>query len=343
MYDKWLVMADRDPEANPAKKQRRTYTKRKGVKDGTDARTSGKSQAKFDVLAFEAYDANQLMSDVTARRLRNSHNKDTKLYPQLQLLSEWRLFQEIARQQMPTTAARGSSLSSLRGDAVDGAKNLLGFEPDLLDVLQLGATSHLRDIVIGAARVARQRRLGSQKQPGFAVVEDVRIGLGDIRKRDEDEATRIREMENDLTLKQAAHKSADEELREKAKNLKEQRAGEQAAAAANKALAATLGGGKWDKWGVGGSTLKTTPKTDDMVGVIEHGKDTGAGAGSGGAGTNVGVNAGINTGANVMRNPAERDGGFVIEVGDIVSYMETQPEYANSPILFKLMNLKSMT
>ena len=254
-----------DTDANPAKKQKRTYTRRKGVKDGADAKTSGKSSAaNFDVLAFEAYDANQLMSDVTARRLRNSNT--IKSYPQLQLLSEWRLFQEIARQQVPNTAARGSSLSSLRGDAVDGSKKILGFDPDLLDVLQLGATSHLRDIIIGAERMAQQRRLGSQKQPGFAIVEDVRIGLGDIRKRDEDEAARIREMENELTLKQAAHKSADEELREKAKNLKEQRAGEQAAAAANKALAATLGGGKWDKWGVGGSTLKMTPKTDDTVG-----------------------------------------------------------------------------
>ncbi len=334
-----------DSEANPAKKQKRTSTKRKGVRDGADAKTSGKSPAKFDVLAFEAYDANQLMSDVTARRHRNKYSKEAKLsiYPQLQLLSEWRLFQEIARQQIPTTAARGSSLSSLRGDAIDGSKKLLGFEPDLLDVLQLGATSHLRDIIIGAARVANQRRLGSLKQPGFAIVEDIRIGLGDIRKRDEDEAARIKEMENELTLKQAAHKSADEELREKAKNLKEQRAGEQAAAAANKALAATLGGGKWDKWGVGGSTLKTRPKTDDMM--FEHGKDAGAGVGPGGAGSNAGasagMNAGLNTGANVMRNQGH--GGFVIEVGDIVSYLETQPEYANSPILFKLMNLKSMT
>jgi hypothetical protein len=45
--------------------------------------------------------------------------------------------------------------------------------------------------------------------------------------------------------------------------------------------------------------------------------------------------------ANGMRN--QLPGGFVIEVGDIVSYLETQPEYANSPILFKLMNLQSMT
>ncbi len=310
-----------DTEANPAKKQKRTYTKRKGVKDGADAKTSGKSSAKFDVLAFEAYDANQLMSDVTARRHRNTSSKEAKSYPQLQLLSEWRLFQEIAKQQIPTSAARGSSLSSLRGDAIDGSKKLLGFEPDLLDVLQLGATSHLRDIILGAARVAQQRRRGPLKQPGFAIVEDVRIGLGDIRKRDEDEAARIREMENELTLKQAAHKSADEELREKAKNLKEQRAGEQAAAAANKALAATLGGGKWDKWGVGGSTPKTTHRTDDTM--VELGKEE------------------SNAVANGMRN--QLPGGFVIEVGDIVSYLETQPEYANSPILFKLMNLQSMT
>lgn len=310
-----------DTEANPAKKQKRTYTKRKGVKDGADAKTSGKSSAKFDVLAFEAYDANQLMSDVTARRHRNTSSKEAKSYPQLQLLSEWRLFQEIAKQQIPTSAARGSSLSSLRGDAIDGSKKLLGFEPDLLDVLQLGATSHLRDIILGAARVAQQRRLGPLKQPGFAIVEDVRIGLGDIRKRDEDEAARIREMENELTLKQAAHKSADEELREKAKNLKEQRAGEQAAAAANKALAATLGGGKWDKWGVGGSTPKTTHRTDDTM--VELGKEE------------------SNAVPNGMRN--QLPGGFVIEVGDIVSYLETQPEYANSPILFKLMNLQSMT
>ena len=313
---------------NPAKKQKRTYTKRKSAKDGGEGKVGKgrKEDAKFDVLAFEAYDANQLMSDVTARRLRNGNSKDQNPYPQLQLLSEWRLFQEIARQQIPTTARGSSSLSSLRGDTVDGSKKLLGFEPDLLDVMQLGATSHLRNILMGAARVAQQRRLGSQKQPGFNIVEDIRIGLGDIRKRDEDEAARIREMENELTLKQAAHKSADEELREKAKTLKEQRAGEQAAAAANKALAATLGGGKWDKWGIGGSNLKTnTPKSDDALGVAEAGKDVGAGG----------------VGPNVMRN--QMHGGLVIEIGDIVSFLETQPEYANSQILFKLTNLKSMT
>ena len=317
-------MADQN-DAPPVKK--RKYTKRKNVaKDGGDAR-GAKGNDAFDVLTYQlAVDEKQteaLMADVAARRLLRKDSQDSQSsspYPQLQLLSEWRLFQEIARQQRPDAGAR-VSLSSIRGDAADGSKKLLGFDPELLDVLQLGATSHLRDILVGASRMAKQRRHGSQKQAGFTIVEDVRIGLGDIRKRDEDEAARIRDMENELTLKQAAHKSADDELREKAKNLKERRAGEQAQEAANKALAATLGGGKWDKWGIGGSTLKTTPKAGDVLGAAEPGKDA-AGAGA------------------ALRGQLQ--GGVVIEIGDIVAFLETQPEYANSPILFKLMNLKSM-
>ena len=209
------------------------------------------------------------------------------------------------------------SLSSIRADAGDGSKNLVGFDPELLDVLQLGATAHIRDVLVGAARVAQQRRYGSQKQSGFTIVDDVRIGLGDIRKRDEDEAARVRGMEEALTLKQAAHKSADDELREKAKNLKEQRAGEQAQEAANKALAATLGGGKWDKWGIGGGMgIKTTPKTEEGVGS----KETGVVEAGGG----------------------RLEGGFVIELGDILAYLEGTGEYAGSAVFWRLQNLKSM-
>jgi hypothetical protein len=305
-----------------AKKQKRTYTKRKSAKDSLEAKAEDSSAAPKNLLSFDEFnqvETDQLINDVSARRMRN---KDPRKYPQLQLLSEWRLFQEIARQQKPDGES-ASGLAALRGDSLSGSKRLLGFDPDLLDVLQLGATSHLRDIVIGASRFAQQRRLGSQKAPGFTVVEDVRIGLGEIRKRDEDEAARIREMENELTLKQAAHKSADDELREKAKSLKEQRAGEQAAAAANKALAATLGGGKWDKWGVGGSVAKTTPKAEDAGGLASD--------------------PGRDVPANGTLHSNSQYSGINIEVGDIVAFLETQPEYANSQILFKLMNLRSMT
>lgn len=317
----------------PQQKRRKTAKTKKKDAEAKDG--EGKAGAPNLLYFEEQKEAALLIQDIESRRHKERLKDKNRPYGHLQLLSEWRLFQEIAKQQKDP--AGGTGLSALRGrmdGSADTGKKILGFDPELLDVLQLGATSHLRDIVLGAAKVAQQRRQGSQKPDGFAVVEDVRIGLGEIRKRDEEEAKKIKEKEEEELLKLASHRRADEETREMAQKLKEQKAGQQQAVAANKALAATLGGGdaKWMKWGTSGSkSAANKDKNEDAAGNEEMAENAPE------------PETAQEARQVMMADQTSRKKNLEITIDDIVTYLESQPEYANSKALFTLMNLKSMT
>lgn len=325
--------ANDDTQTNveaPQQKRRKTA---KTKKKDADAKDGQGTAGAPNLLYFEEQkEAALLIKDIESRRQKERLKGSSAAFGNLQLLSEWRLFQEFAKQQKDP--AGGTGLSALRRGlegSADTGKKILGFEPELLDVLQLGATSHLRDIVLGAAKVAHQRKHGSQKPDGFTVVEDVRIGLGEIRKRDQEEAKKLKLKREEELLKMASHRRADEETREMAQKLKEQKAGQQQAVAANKALAATLGGGdaKWMKWGTGSakSTAAKVPEKNDDSGAQEEPAE--------------------NMPETAQQPPVATGGSkkksLEITLDDMVAYLESKPEYANSKVLFKLMNLKSMT
>ena len=314
----------------PQQKRRKTSKAKKKETDAKDG--EGKAGAPNLLYFEEQKEAALLIRDIESRRQKERLKSSSAPFGHLQLLSEWRLFQEFAKQQKDPSG--GTGLSALRRGlegSADTGKKILGFDPELLDVLQLGATSHLRDIVLGALGVAQQRRQGSQKMEGFTVVEDVRIGLGEIRKRDQEEAKRLKLKKEEELLKLASHRRADDETREMAQKLKEQKAGQQQAVAANKALAATLGGGdaKWTKWGTGSAksvASKTPGNVDEAVLKTEPAEKTPE----------------TDQQPVVIADNA-KSSSLEITVDDIVTYLESQPEYANSKILFQLMNLKSMT
>jgi len=311
----------------PQQKRRKTA---KGKKKETDVKDGEGKAGAPNLLYFEEQkEAALLIKDIESRRQKQRLKDSSIPFGQMQLLSEWRLFQEFARQQKDPSG--GTGLSALRRGlegSANTSKKILGFDPELLDVLQLGATSHLRDIVLGALKVAQQRRQGSHKPDGFTVVEDVRIGLGEIRKRDQEEAKKIKLKKEEELLKLASHRRADEETREMAQKLKEQKAGQQQAVAANKALAATLGGGdaKWTKWGSGSAkpAAKASGKTEEVATQVTEPTDNAPDA---------------DQRAVIVNTNAPKNTSLEITVDDIVTYLESQPEYANSKVLYQLMNL----
>lgn len=320
------------------KKRKTTKLKRKDT-DGRD--DEGKAGAPTLLYFEEQKEAALLMQDISGRRRQNS--KAGKGSMQSQLLSEWRLFQEIVRQQKDP--AGGSGLSALRREGKQDAgqrKKIAGFDPEVLDILQMGSISHLRDIMIGASRIAAQRRQGDQKPEGFTVVEDVRIGLGEIRKRDEEAAKEMEKKEQEMLLKEAANRRANEETREKAQKIKEQMAGKQQAVAANKALAATLGGGdaKWMKWAAEGTpkpAATTAAMGDaDKLSAPEHKESLPQ------EDSKKGESKGAPDPRILPSEDLTRGKMIAITVDDIVNYVESRPEYANSPVLYKLLHLKSM-
>jgi hypothetical protein len=334
--------ANEEPQSAEAPQPKRRKTSKAKRKDNEAKEDEGKAGAPNLLYFEEQKEAALLFQNIESRR-QNGKQGDKSL-PQLQLLSEWRLFQEITRQQKDPVG--GTGLSALRGDTEgdsDTVKHLLGFEPALLDLLQLAATSHLRDILLGASKIARQRREGSQKPDGFAVVEDVRIGLGEIRKRDEEAAKTLKEKQDKLLLKTAANRRADDETREKAQKLKEQMAGQQQAVAANKALAATLGGdAKWTKWGSAGNTsvvAKPAIKVEENVGSPAETADKTQTQKADASSAPHGADARKVTKVADL----SKDTSLEITIDDIVAFIETKPEYANSHVLYRLLNLKSMT
>lgn len=128
---------------------------------------------------------------------------------------------------------------------------------------------------------------------------------------------------------------ADDETKERAQKAREELAGKQQAVAANKALAATLGGGdaKWAKWGSGNTTkvasssLKPetgnqgTPSVKEEKVADKQVPEENPGEGR------AKMEVTISESTDVLVSP-----------GDIVEAIRMRPEYSNGHLLYKLMN-----
>lgn len=96
-------------------------------------------------------------------------------------------------------------MSALRGES-DRQSSTITFDPAVLEVLQLGCAAHLRDVIKHATKMAVQRREGSQRPNEFVIVDDIRRGVGEIRKREEKIAQKKKDEENEKLLRALANR-----------------------------------------------------------------------------------------------------------------------------------------
>ncbi|KAG7671154.1 hypothetical protein Ndes2526B_g02387 [Nannochloris sp. 'desiccata'] len=274
-----------------------------------------------------------------------------------QYLSAWRLTNEVLlqrKEKMPGAAA------------LSGAAGVVDFlEPSTLRALQLGFTSHAAEVMRRAAQAAKHRASSSaaqRRQEFVASGEDARRGLGDIRRAAEKIAADKAALEREELMKKAQSKRADEETRERAQKARAEMAGQQQASAANKAIAATLGGGKgakWSKWsGIGaagaaaGKTKEKGAKGDataDKTSADGDGEggagglknlatsrsrgDLGSAAGGTGAANNVG-----SLGAGTSAVDASGLESTDIQLQDLIVALQQDPTYCKSMLLYRLLN-----
>lgn len=318
-----------------AKKEQARSTVGKVIKRREDASQNEEGKAGAPKLLYyeEQEETKLLMQQLEERRKKSIRQSPIST---LQLLSEWRIIDEVVQQQKETQHNTG--LSAIRGGSK--ASDLIGCDEKLLEILQLGVASHLRDLIGSARGAALQRREGSQKHASFALVEDVRIGVGEIRRREERIAKKKAEEERELLLRAAGHRRADEETRERAQKAREELVGKQQAVAANKALAATLGGGsaKWANWGSGTSDTAKATKPADKNG-DKPAEDIQK------LQTNARKQGQEEIPAQDLEmhrdNLIESDTGasdLVITPHDLISAMESFPEYSGSHVLYNLIN-----
>lgn len=142
-------------------------------------------------------------------------------------------------------------------------------------------------------------------------------------------------VENELICRRA-----DEETRERAQKAREELVGKQQAVAANKALAATLGGGeaKWAKWG-----SKTSSSTEKLQ------KDQKPRA------TEANTISSQPQLVQPDKEPSNRKPELkpfvessqpstcIIAPQDVISVLDALPEYSNSGLLYKMMNQSTTT
>lgn len=298
----------------------------------------GKAGAPKLLYYEEQEETKLLMQQLEERRKKSITQSPIST---LQLLSEYRIIHELKKQQKETQHNTG--LSAIRGGSK--ASEQIGCDEKLLEILQLGVASHLRDLIISARGVALQRREGSQKHASFALVDDVRVGVGEIRRREERIAKKKAEEEREMLLRAAGHRRADEETRERAQKAREELVGKQQAVAANKALAATLGGGsaKWANWGSGSSdatkpTKQADKKEDTPTENIQKLQTT---ARKQAHEEKVIQDSEMRRDAMVESDTGASD--LVITPDDLITAMESYPEYSNSHVLYNLINQFSHT
>ena len=334
-----LGVSDMDPQQQkkkkPKKDQGRPAVGKVMKRREADASQHEEGKAGAPKLSYyeEQEETKLLMQQIEERRKKGIRQSPIST---LQLLSEWRIIHEFAQQQKETQHNTG--LSAIRGGSK--ASEQIGCDEKVLEILQLGVASHLRDILLSARGVALQRREGSQKHASFALVEDVRVGVGEIRRREERIAKKKAEEEREMLLRAAGHRRADEETRERAQKAREELVGKQQAVAANKALAATLGGGsaKWANWGSGSSdTTKTTKQADKKEDKPTEDVQK--------LQTNTRKQAHEQNAVQDLEmhreNVIESDTGasdLVITPDDLIAAMETYSEYSNSHVLHSLIN-----
>ena len=267
-----------------------------------------------------------------------------------QYLSAWRLTNEALVQRKEKMSGSGGDGG---GDSVhaNGSMDIATFmNPSVLRTIQLGFAYHAADILRKTAAAAKHRTASyaAQRRPEFvAVGEDPRRGLGDIRKAAEKVAQDKAAAEREELMKKAQSKRADEETRAAAQKVRAEVAGQNAAVAANKALAATLGGrdAKWSKWGggLGGGGGKGDAKTKGAhhAGVAsdkekeEEGNSTLASSKSRAALTSASAAAAAATNATGGTGAGDSND---LQVQDLIVALKQDPRYCKSPLLYRLLN-----
>ena len=260
-----------------------------------------------------------------------------------QYLSAWRLTNEVLlqrKEKMPGAVTMG------------GPAGVVDFlEPSMLRALQLGFTAHAAEVLRRAAHVAKHRASSSaaQRRPEFvASGEDARRGLGEIRRAAEKIAADKAAIEREELMKKAQSKRADEETRERAQKARAEMAGQQQASAANKAIAATLGGGKgakWSKWSGAGAGPASGAKGKGK-GKGDAGSDTPGDGGDGADGTAkklassrsrgdlLGSAASVGAGTSADAGVESTD----IQLQDLIVALQQDPTYCKSTLLYRLLN-----
>jgi len=279
-----------------------------------------------------------------------------------QYLSAWRLTNEVLQQRKEKM--QGAA-------AVSGSAGIVDFlEPSTLRALQLGFTAHAAEVMRRAAHAAKHRAssAAAQRRPEFvAVGEDARRGLGDIRRAAEKIAADKAALEREELMKKAQSKRADEETRERAQKARAEMAGQQQASAANKAIAATLGGGKgakWSKWsgagaagaggarkakgkGVKGDAAADKASADggdggvDVEGSSGGLKNVAASRSRGDLGAAAGHGADNNVGSLGVGSSAADASGLEstdIQLQDLIVVLQQDPTYCKSMLLYRLLN-----
>ncbi|GAB4821311.1 hypothetical protein N2152v2_008357 [Parachlorella kessleri] len=224
-----------------------------------------------DILDADAFIDMEQETDNLMAGLAHQRQMGTARLAKTQLLSEWRVANEMLKQMTK------AGLKSVR--------------PECFEILQLAFQAHATRILAKAHNMARHRQDSTRRLPEMVTTSDPRRGVGQIDRRERERHDARLALEREELLKAATSKKADEETKEKAQKAKAELQGKQQASAANAAVAATLGGGKgakwnkWDKWGGGG----------------------GAGGGGGGAGGGK-KKGGRGAGAKAAAAAAAKDG-----------------------------------
>jgi Transcription initiation factor TFIID component TAF4 family len=350
-----------DGEGKPAPKRAKAAAaprKKKAQDSDADEDAADKIKVGDELLVDLQAETDAAMEGIDSRRKRQLPTVPggQSWDDGYQYLSAWRLTNEVLlqrKEKMPGTAA-------LTGPA--GVVDFL--EPSMLRALQLGFTSHAAEVMRRAAHAAKHRASSSaaQRRPEFiSSGEDARRGLGDIRRAAEKIAADKAAVEREELMKKAQSKRADEETRERAQKARAEMAGQQQASAANKAIAATLGGGKgakWSKWSGAGAAAtaaagkgakgkggkgETIDRTngDGGDGGVEGGnvsKTTIASARSRG---DLGTAASAGGTNNATTNPSTDASALEstdIQLQDLIVALQQDPTYCKSMLLYRLLN-----
>jgi len=182
---------EREPKRTKTKAKRKL---REGEEDG-----GGVGAPKLAYFEEEK-ETNNLMRDIERRR------KDglVRACP-VQLLSEWRLANEIVRQ-MKSKSKSGGKQRGVSGSAASSRLTGIGLDQAVLDALQYAFKAHAQNVLMRAERAARHRAATAHRPPQFVGSEDLRRGLGVIKKREETAAELKAAEEREALLKAAGSK-----------------------------------------------------------------------------------------------------------------------------------------
>jgi hypothetical protein len=313
--------------------------KKKGQDSDADDDAADKIKVGDELLVDLQAETDAAMEGIASRRHRQLHTVPggQSWDEGYQYLSAWRLTNEVLqqrREKMPGAAA-------LIGPA--GVVDFL--EPSTLRALQLGFTAHASEVMRRAAHAAKHRATSAaaQRRPEFvASGDDARRGLGDIRRAAEKIAADKAAVEREELMKKAQSKRADEETRERAQKARAEMAGQQQASAANKAIAATLGGGKgakWSKWSGAGAAAGAKGKGKGAKGDATD-------AGDGDAAKNLASSrsrgdlgtAGGSGAAGAGTSAADALESTDIQLQDLIVALQQDSTYCKSMLLYRLLN-----